>query len=155
MTYYKRETGQTKETYRLIGGSHSRLLSDGTRIRIVKNDTLHLTKNELASFGDKFSMVANTATATFDDDVAQEKPKTSAPLTSENSDDQSAGTDKQADSNDSGDQGNGPDVQSFTTPNVYEAWVLAGKPDMTVPKTGNKGTQWSKKDLEAQEKLVK
>ena len=159
--YHKRQSGQSKEKFSLVGGTHNR--GHGSdRVAIRAGDILHITKAEAEKFSDRFEVVelpVSAADVTIpeeeesqDEDISEEdtsKEDTSEEDTSEEEPPEEIAIASTAD----------PEVvdavepdtidrQDFSSDKSYQDWVNAGEPDMSkVARTGHGGRTYSVKDV--------
>lgn len=130
MAYHEQQNGQSKETFRLIGGRHVR--ADGTTI--MRGDTCHITQREAQIFGDKFELVLPTRASdmdiTVEDSVARKSDEYEEV-------DVSAATGQAEITRD-----------DFSSQKAFDFWEKNGSLDLSgVQRTGHAGRTYSLADV--------
>lgn len=141
--YHKREKGQSKETFRLSGGRHTRPHPGGRagdRVTMERGDTCHLTQSEADKFGDKFELVLPTKAS--DVELTVEDETTDPPEATTDDDDE-------VDVSKATGQG-GPSRDDFASLRAYETWQKGGEPDLAqTARSGHNGRTYSVKDVKS------
>ncbi len=172
--HHERQRGQSKEIFRLRGGTHVRRDKTGhVLLRIRYNDTCHITKKEAEKFGDRFEVVELPVTA---DDITipegEEENADEAQLqrtVEASTSEVDSGTVAEAMKEEAaGDTGMGditpsePNLppppppppslarEDFSSDAAHSAWEDGGQPDLSnAAKSGHNGTTYSAKDVRA------
>lgn len=169
--YYEKQKGEAKEKFRLkqgVSAPHERIV-DGKRVTIEPGDVFHPTARELDAFGDKFEVVVERQTATFDDDADLSDPvdaevakkKAEAEAAKKKAEAEAAKREAEAEEakrkakaeqakKNTEDENLPHNEDEFASPEAFKLWVANEAPEMTVPKTGHNGSTWAKADVEKQ-----
>lgn len=163
--YHKREVGQSKEIFRLKGGTHVRRDKKGhVLVRIRFDDTCHITKREAEKFGDRFEVVelpitADDITIPDGEEISEDEAQLKKAVESSTSDapidiGSLEGMGKITPS-----EPNPPPTppasaalsrEDFSSDAAFDKWEGSGHPDLSsIPKSGHNGTTYSVKDVKS------